>query len=131
MDEVETVERMRLVLDAAVHMRTAGLAGVALDRRRGIDNPKLVAVLEDAHIVARHRRHHREDGAAGLPAFGAAAGVVMGNVALDADLDRLVLAFAHQRAAGEAARALLDAAVNRWVDMYSHGLSSLCLAFLI
>jgi hypothetical protein len=47
--------------------------------------------------------------------------VVVGDIALDADLDRLVLALADQGAAGEAAGALLYATVDRWVDMNSHG----------
>src|SRR6188508_2341656 len=121
---------MSRVLDAAVHMRTASLAGVPLDRCRRIDDMQLVAVFEHRHTVARHNGHDREGRAVGLPAFGAAAGVVVGDVALDADLDRLVLAFADQSAAGKAARAFLDAAVDRWVDLNSHGLSSLCLTFL-
>jgi len=53
MDEVEAVERMRLVLDAAVHMRAAALQR-ALDRRRGINDVKLVAVFKNGHVVARH-----------------------------------------------------------------------------
>ena len=106
-DEVEAVERMALVLDAAIHMRAAGLAGVPLDRRRRIDDLQLVAVLEHLDVVARHHGDHREGRAFGLPAFGAAAGVVVGDIALDADLDRLVLAFADQGSAGKVARALL------------------------
>src|SRR4029450_10216680 len=69
-------------------------------------------------------RHHGDDGedrALGLPAFGAAAGVVVGDIALDPDLDRPVAAFADQGAAGKAARAALHAFVNRRVDLCSHG----------
>jgi hypothetical protein len=50
--------------------------------------------------------------------------VVVGDVAFDADLDRLVLAFADKRSAGKIARTLFYSVVNRWVDMNSHGLSS-------
>ena len=131
MDEIETVERMAFVLDAAVHMRAASLAGVTLDRRRGVDDLELVAVFEHGDVVAGDHGDDRKGGALGLPAFGAAAGVVVGDIALDADLDRPVLAFADQRAAGKAAGAFFDAAINRWVDMNSHGLSSLGLTFLI
>src|SRR4030081_2233051 len=109
------------VFNAAVHMRAAALAGVALDRRRRIDNLQLVAVFKHRDIFARHNGNHREGCPVGLPAFGAAAGVVMGDIALDADLDRLVLAFADEGAAGKGARAFLYAVVNRWVDMNSHG----------
>jgi hypothetical protein len=52
--------------------------------------------------------------------LGAATGVIVGDIAPDADLDRLVLAFADQRAAGETARTFLDSIVNRWMDMNSH-----------
>src|ERR1035437_7831696 len=131
MDEIEAVERMRLVLDAAVHMRAANLAGVPLDCRRGIDDVKLVAVFEHLHIVPRDDGEHRKDCALGFPAFGAAAGVVVGDIALDADLDRLVLAFADKRSAGKCARTLLYSAVNRWMDVNSHGPILLCLTFLI
>src|SRR6266436_7625850 len=41
MDEVEAIERMALVLDAAVHMRPASLAGMPLDRCRSVDDVKL------------------------------------------------------------------------------------------
>ena len=75
-------------------MRAATLAGVPLDRRGSVDDVKFVAVLEDGDAIARHDGNYREGCAGRLPAFGAAAGVVMCDVALDADLDRLaVLAF--------------------------------------
>src|SRR5260370_20359561 len=121
MDEGEPIERVRLVLDAAVHVRAADLAGMPLDCRRGVDDVQLVAVLEHGQAVAWHDGDHREGRPCRLPAFGAAAGMVVGDIALDADLDRLaVLAFADQGSAGKAARALLDAAVNRWMEMNSH-----------
>src|SRR6185295_10411098 len=126
MDEVEAVERMRLVLDAAVHMGTAHLAGVALDGRRGIYDLQLVAVFRHFHVVARHNGDHRKSCALWLPAFGAAAGMVMSDVAGDGNLDRLVLALADQGASGEAARALLHSVVNRWVDMNSHRVTPPC-----
>src|SRR5258705_9830434 len=95
MDEVEAVERMRLVLDAPVHMGAADLAGVPLDCRRGVDDLKLVAVLKHADAVAWHHRDYEEDRSCGFPAFGAAAGEVVGGIALDAGLERLTsLAFA-------------------------------------
>src|SRR6202140_3855588 len=121
MDEVQAIERMRLVLDPAVHMRTANPASVPLDRRRCVDDVKLVAVLKNCHVVPWYNGDHRKGRAVGLPTFGAAAGVIVGDVALDADLDRLVLAFADKGSAGKAARTLLYSAINRRVDMNSHG----------
>src|SRR4030095_12271543 len=120
MDEVEAVEWMPLVLDPAVHMRPAGLAGMALDRRRRVDNLQLVAVLEHFHIVARDHGDDGEGRARGRPALCAAGGGVVGNVALDGDLDRLVRALADKGSAGETAGPLLYAAINRWMDMSSH-----------
>src|SRR5882757_7365261 len=131
MDKVEAVERMSLVLDAAVHVRAAGLAGVPLDRLRGIDDVKLVAVFQNGHVIARNHRNDRESRTGRFPALGTATGVIMGDITLDADLDRLVRAFADQGPAGKAARTFLDTVVDRWVDMNSHGLSSLCWTFLI
>src|SRR3954465_4089263 len=89
---------------------------------------KLVAVFEHRDVFARYHRDHREDRPVRLPAFGAAAGVIVGDITLDADLDRPILAFASQGSGGEVAGAFLNAAVNRWVDMNCHGLSS-CLVF--
>ena len=99
MDEVQPVERMALVLDAAVHMGAADLAGVTLDRRRASTIAQLVFVLQHRDVFARHHGDDGEGRAVGLPAFGAAAGVVVGDVALDGDLDGAVAAFADQRAA--------------------------------
>src|SRR5258708_4591531 len=121
MDEVETIERMALVLDAAVHMGTANLASMPLDRRRRVDHAQLIAVLKNGHVVARDDRDHRKGCSFGFPALGATAGVIVGDIALDADLDRLVRALADEGSAGKVAGALLYSAVNRWVDMNSHG----------
>src|SRR5262249_44147246 len=48
---------------------------------------------------------------------------------LDGDLDRPVRALADKGATGKTARAFFYAAIDRWVDMNSHSLSSLCLKF--
>jgi hypothetical protein len=48
--------------------------------------------------------------------------VVVGHIALDGDLDRLVRALADKGSAGETAGPLLYAAIDRWMDMNSHGL---------
>src|SRR6185437_680146 len=120
MDEVETIEGMALVLDAAIHMRAAGLAGIALNYCGRIDDLQLLAVFEHRHVLARHYGDDRENRAFRLPALGAAAGVVVRDVALDADLDRLVLAFADERSAAEVARALLHAAIDRWMETNAH-----------
>src|SRR3981081_3428779 len=51
MDEVQSVERMRAIFDAAVHMRAASTASMPLDRCRRVDHAKLVAVPENSPIV--------------------------------------------------------------------------------
>src|SRR5207342_3828956 len=83
MDEVEAMERVVLVFDAAVHVYATALAGVALDGGRVIDGAELLFVSGDADLVARHHADDRERGALGLPAFGAAAGVVVRNLRID------------------------------------------------
>src|SRR5262249_52964537 len=60
----------------------------------------------------------RECRASRLPALGAAAGMVVGDVTLDADLDRLVLAFADEGPAGEIAGAFLHATVDGWMEIH-------------
>jgi hypothetical protein len=45
----------------------------------------------------------------------------MGDVALDANLDRLVMAFANKGSASEIAGTLLHAVIDRWVDVNVHG----------
>src|SRR5262249_26617253 len=118
---VEPVEGMALVFDAAIHMRTAALARISLDHRRGVNDLQLVAVFEHRHVLARYDRDDGEGCALRLPAFRAAARMIMRDVALDADLDRPVSAFADQRSAAEVAGALLHAAVDRWMELNVHG----------
>src|SRR5258708_12827880 len=49
MDEVETMERMPLILDAAVHMRTANLTTRPLYRRPRLHTLDLVAIFKNPH----------------------------------------------------------------------------------
>src|SRR5688500_4040146 len=104
-------ERMAFVFDAAVHVSTAGLAGMTLNRCGLVDDYDLLAILADFQIVARHHRDDREGGTFGFPTFGATAGMVVRNVAFDRDLHRLVGALADQGSIGEAAGAGLHAVV--------------------
>src|SRR5882672_4331094 len=59
MDEVEAVERMRLVLDAPVHMGAADLAFVMLVYRRNVDDQKFLAVLKHSDVIAGDHRDYR------------------------------------------------------------------------
>src|ERR1700737_3323264 len=121
MNEVQAIERMRLVLNAPEHMRAADPACMPLDRCRRIYDFELVAIFQHRHIVARDDGDDSKGRTVRFPAFAAAAGVVVRDIAFDADLDRLVLAFADEGSAGEAARTLFHSVVNRWVDMNGHG----------
>jgi hypothetical protein len=50
MHEIEAVERMRLVLDAAVHMHAAAGAGMTLDGRVGVDDLQLLRMGGDLDL---------------------------------------------------------------------------------
>ena len=58
MYEVESIERMIPVLDAAEHVHAAAAAGVALNRRLGIHDLELLRILGDFELVACHDGHH-------------------------------------------------------------------------
>jgi hypothetical protein len=64
-------------------MNAAFLAGVAQDERCRIDHGELVAILDDLDILCAGDGDDREDRTCRLPALGAAACMVVGDVALD------------------------------------------------
>src|SRR4030095_4891706 len=99
--------------DASVHVYAAAVAGMALDRGAAIDHGELLAVGGHAYVVLRHDGDHGEHRARRLPALGAAAGVVVSDVALDGDGDGIRGAVAAERAALEFLVAGLDALVYR------------------
>src|ERR1051325_2111516 len=121
MNKIEAVEWMALVFDATVHVNTAGLASVTLNRGVLVDDRELVAILADFQIIARHHRDDREGGTLGLPTLGATAGMVVRNVALDRDLHLLIGAVADQVSAGEAPGARFHAVVDRRMQGNGHG----------
>lgn len=100
MNEGQPPEGM-FALDRTVHVHAAFLAGVPLDQGGGIDDGELVAVLQHLDAFCRRDRHDRNGGAFWLPALGATAGVVVGDVALDPDLHRIARALADKRSAGK------------------------------
>src|SRR5262249_7671876 len=120
MDEVEAVEGMLLVLDTSVHVRPAARACVALNGRLLVDDLELVAVSGHRQLLRRNPRHHGEQRAVGLPAFGASAYVVESRVALQGDGHGRGTAVAGERAAGEIALASLDAAIDGRMNRCSH-----------
>ncbi len=56
MHEIKAVERMTRILDAAIHVHAAFLAGVPLNRGRLVDDRELAAIRRDAQIVPRNDR---------------------------------------------------------------------------
>src|SRR5687767_2009123 len=126
MDEVESVERVIRVVDAPVHVDAASGAGMTLDHRVGIDDLELDLVGRDAEVVPGNRRDNREQRACGLPALGAAAGVVVVRLALDRNGDLPVGTSALKRAAGEiGGRSGTESLVDRGMDRnVGHGGSS-------
>src|SRR5580658_6728101 len=73
MDEIQTIEWMLVILDAAVHVNATSLASVALNRGLGIHHRQLVGILSDAQFVARYHSDHRKQRILGLPALSATA----------------------------------------------------------
>ena len=71
------------------------------DRCGRVDHRQLVAVLLDAHRVARSDRDDGKHRSVRFPAFGAAAGMVVGDASRDPHAHRAVAAVAYERAAGE------------------------------
>jgi len=98
-------------------MDAASGAGMTLYGRGGVDNAKLVAVLEDRHLVARGNGDDREQSALRLPAFGAAAGMIVGGLRIDPYFDRTFGAVTREHSTGKirgrGRDAVIDGRVNR------------------
>ena len=116
MNEIEAMEGMPGVLDAAIHVNAAVLAGIAMDGGGGIRDLKLVPVRRDADAVARHDRDLRKQRAFGLPALRAAAYVIVRALRTDRHLDGILTAVARKGPAREIRRSgfrtLIHARVN-------------------
>lgn len=118
-DEVEAAEGVGL-LDAAEEVDAAVTAGVALDDGGGVDDLELVLVGGHGDVLAGEDADDGEEGAGGLPALGAAAGVVVGDVALEVDGDFVGRALALEGAAGEVGVASGQPVVDEGVDVERH-----------
>jgi hypothetical protein len=101
-----------VTFDGAIHVHAAFDASVALDEGGAVDNLEFVAIFDDLDMVVRRHGDNRKYGARRLPALGAAASVVMGDIALDGDLDGIVGAFAGQCAAGKIGATRLYAVID-------------------
>src|SRR5690606_12601669 len=112
--------RVALVVDAAVHVHAALAARIAFDHGRGVDDLELVGIRDDLELVARHDRDHREQRAFRLPAFRAAADVIVRALSRDPDLDRTIAAMTPERPAREIGRSWPYTLVYRGVNRDRH-----------
>ena len=116
MDEVETMERVILVLDPAVHVHATLGARIALDCCLLVDDLQLVLVGRHRQLVARDHAYDRECRTFRLPALGAAAGVVVGDLRVDLDLHLVTGAPAFEGPARESRGPLGNAFVHGGMD---------------
>lgn len=119
MDKVQTLEGV-VLLNATEKVDAAVLAGIAQDGGLLVDDGKLGLVGGHGDGVPGHHSDHGEKGALGLPALGAAAGVVVCDIAAQSDLDLVGGAVAVELTTGEAAGAGSDAVVDKRVQRGSH-----------
>src|SRR5215208_7633970 len=110
MNEGETLERV-LPLNRTVHMNTAFDAGVPPDKCSLVDDLQLVSVRKNRDVFSRRDRYDRKAGAIRFPAFGAAAGMVMGHLSFHRDLHGTIWAVADERPTGEVGVSTLHAIV--------------------
>lgn len=118
MYERQTFERM-FTFDGTVEMDAAFLAGMPLDKCGRIDNGEFVGVFQHLDAVCRCDRNDGEGRAFRLPALGAAAGVIVRDVALDAHLHGIALAIANKRAAGKGSIGCVKSCIDKGMYVYS------------
>ena len=114
MNKVQSLEGM-ILLYAPEQVYAALLASVPLDCHAFINNLQFLSVGGDFNLVDRNDGDDSEDGARGLPAFGAAAGVVMEDIAAEIHFNFVVGAVATELTAGEAVAAFCDAVIEKGV----------------
>jgi hypothetical protein len=119
-DKVKSLERM-IVLDTTEEVYTAVLAGIALDGSFFVHNPKFRGIGCHRDSVSGYNPNNGEEGTRWLPTFRAATGVVVGNVAIQRDLDLVGGTVAVEFPTGEATGAWRDAIVDERMDIGSHG----------
>lgn len=118
-DKVKTLEGV-LLLDATKHVDTTVTAGVSLNGSALVDDGEFVSVGGDLDLVAGDDGDDREESTLRLPAFGAAAGVVVSDLTAEGDLNGVGRALASELATRETGRALGDALVDAGVEVVRH-----------
>lgn len=119
MDKVQTLEGV-ILLNATEQVNSAVLASIALDGGFLVDYGELGGVGGHGDGVTGNNADDGEEGALGLPALGAATGVVVSNIAAEGDLDLVRGAVAVELSTGKAAGAGSDAVVDKRVKRGSH-----------
>lgn len=119
MDKVQAVEGMRL-LDSTIHVNTAVSTGVALDHGARVEDGQLRRILGYADVFTRNDTDDREQGSGGLPALGAATGMVVGHVALEGNHHLVGRTVAVKGSAREVGVALGDAVIDERVERECH-----------
>lgn len=117
--ERQTLEGM-VLLDGPVQMRATVLAGVAEDGGILVHDSELVAVLGHFDLVVGDDGDDGEESACWLPALGAAASMLVQDVALQFDFDGVSLAEAFESAAREIGVALGKTVVDQRVQRRGH-----------
>jgi hypothetical protein len=118
--KVETLERM-ILLDTPEEMHSTVLAGVALNGSFLVHNRKLRGICCHRDGVSRYNTNNGEERTGWLPALRAATGVVVGNIAIQSDLDPVGGAAAAEFPTGEGTGARRDAVVNQRMERGCHG----------
>lgn len=109
-----------VLLDTPEEVNTAVLAGIALNGSILVHNRKLRGIGCHRDGVSRYNANHREERTGWLPTLGAATGVVVGNIAIQGDLDLVGGAVAVQLPSGEATGAWCDSIVDERVERGCH-----------
>jgi len=104
-------------------MDAAFLTGIALDGGRFVDDVEFIAVGSYRDGILGDHADDREEGTFGLPAFRAATGVVVCDVAGKGDFDLPGGAMAVELAALEAGVAFRDAVIDGGVNRRHLGIS--------
>src|SRR6202048_2952543 len=120
MEEVESVQWVARVVDAAVHVHAAFLARVSLDCRVRVHDLQLIFICSYAEIGAWSDRNLREQRASRFPALRAATNVMKGSLALDRHGHLLVGTLARQRTTSEVCRGWFEALIDAWMNGSCH-----------
>jgi len=116
MDEVKSIERVLLILDAPKHMGSAFTASMSLDGGLLVNDVQLFRVSQNVDLVARDDRDKCKSGTLRFPALGTTAGVVVQCLGSDSYFYFIAGTEALEYAAGKARLFGGNTVVHRRVD---------------